>query len=227
MAVGGPADEFELMRRRVKQESQAAGQKRQQELKRQFARTGGLQSGAFIKQSGIEAQEQQQAQQRAVEGVDIAEAGVRRQELEAEKQRTFASGEAQKQRTFQSLQAQLGREFSASERLAAQDFSSMEAGIQRDFQEKLAKQGRDFQKELATDAEALQREIMDFEQAETKKVNAVNAMNSLINTGFSKTQIDDIFSQLGLEDLVLAPPGSQAAQDENLPDWLKGKRIGS
>ena len=227
MGVGTPVDEFELMRRRVKQDSQVAGQQRQRDLKRQFARTGNLQSGAFIKQSGIESQQAQQAQQRAVEGVDIAEAGVRREERQAQigrdfaagealKSRDFASKEAESQRTFAAMQAQLGREFTTQERGAAQAFASTEAETQRRFQDKLAKEGRDFNGELASNAEALQREIMDFEQVETRKVNALNAMNSLLNIGFQRDEVENILDQLGL-----------SLDNFDLPGTLPGNNLGN
>jgi len=238
MAVGTPVDEFELMRRRVKQEGKAAGQQRQQELKRQFARTGQLSSGAFIKQSGIEAQQQEQQQQRALEGVDIAQAGIQRQEREAEKgrefaraerlggqefageqagiQRGFVASQQEAQNTFASLQAQIGREFTTQERGAAQKFASLEAGIQRDFQQRLTDQGRDFQKEITgfdeetgmTRADALQQEMFDFERTETKKVEALNAMNAMLNIGFSRAETNELLKSLGFEDMKFVVPGA-------------------
>jgi hypothetical protein len=242
MAVGGPVDEFELMRRRVKQEGKAAGQQRQQELKRQFARTGQLQSGAFIKQSGIEQQQQQQQQQRALEGVDIAQAGVQRQEREAERGREFARGERigaqefagtqaglqrefqatqqEAQNTFNALQAQLGREFTTQERLAVQDYAKLAAEDQQEFQKQLADEGYEFQKLITgfdektgrTGAEILQREIMKFEQDISKQNNAVNMMNSLLGVGFNRTEVQKIMKDLGIDGVKLNIPGSEPVE---------------
>jgi hypothetical protein len=248
MAVGKPVDEFELMRRRVKQESQQAGQQRQTDLKRQFARSGNLSSGAFIKQSGIEQQQQQQQAQRAVEGVDIAEAGVRRQEREAEKGRTFSREERiggqefatseriggqefvatqqDKQNTFAALQAQLGRDFTTSEREASQIFAETSQETQNNFLKAEAKKGRDLQTVLAGNAQQLQQDIFDFEKKETVKINSMNAMNALLNMGFNHGDVQDLLEQLGLGEIdIPRPPGQEAHPYASLPVEQSNQQI--
>lgn len=212
MAVGQPVDEFELMRRRVRQESKAAGQQRQEELKRQFARTGMLQSGAAIKQAGIESQQQEQQTQRALEGVDIAQAQTLRAEREAEKQREFARSERLGAQEFTAGQAELQRKFATGERIAAQDFAKLESKAQRALQEKLAERNISVQEALAGDQLEFQKAVAEFEQEETQKVNALNAMNAMLNIGFTRAEVDDLLNQLGLDTLGIKIPGSTPAQ---------------
>jgi hypothetical protein len=139
-----PADEFELMRRRIRQRGQAQGAEQQRALNRRFAAAGNLPSGAAfkIRQQAATAQERGTSEQ--VQDVNIQQAQVLRQEREAERQRQFAGEQAGLGRQFAreerigsqefgAGQAQLGREFARGERLGAETFASAEALAERGF----------------------------------------------------------------------------------------------
>jgi hypothetical protein len=109
-----PVDEFELMRRRLRQRGAVAGQERQKELTRQFAQLGTLPSGAAfdIRQRAAEAQ--QRAQSEALQDVNILQAQTQRAEREAEAQRGLQrelgqlGARTQLQATTIGAEAQLG-----------------------------------------------------------------------------------------------------------------------
>jgi hypothetical protein len=139
-----PVDEFELMRRRIRQRGAAQGEEQQRALTRRFAALGQAPSGAAfkIRQQAQESQERVTGEQ--LQDVNIQQAQVLRQEREAERQRQFAGEQARLGREFQrgerigaqefgAEQARLGREFQTSERLGAQTFASAEALAERGF----------------------------------------------------------------------------------------------
>ena len=83
----GEVDEFELMRRRLKQRGATTGQERQQELSRQFASLGNLPSGAAIKTRQKAATASERATNEALQDVNILEAQTLRQEREGQAER--------------------------------------------------------------------------------------------------------------------------------------------
>jgi hypothetical protein len=137
-----PVDEFELMRRRIRQRAGAAGEGRQRELTRRFAALGQAPSGAAfrIRQEAQEATERAQSEQ--LQDVAALEAQTRRQEREGEAQRGLQRELAGEQRGLQRELAQqqaetqlavtrLGTE--SAERLGALDAQTRQALGQMDF----------------------------------------------------------------------------------------------
>lgn len=137
-----PVDEFELMRRRIRQRAGAAGEGRQRELTRRFASLGQAPSGAAfkIRQEAQEATERAQSEQ--LQDVAALEAQTRRQEREGEAQRGLQRELAGEQRGLQRELAQqqaetqldvtrLGTE--SAERLGALDAQTRQALGQMDF----------------------------------------------------------------------------------------------
>jgi hypothetical protein len=108
------AKKYELMRQRVGQEATAQGQQASSALERRQAQLGNLQSGAAIKQQQQVGEQVAMQKQKAVEGVDLAQAGEEAQQA----------------------QIKQGQEFATGERLAAQTFGAGEAEKQRGFQQK-------------------------------------------------------------------------------------------
>lgn len=128
----GP-DEFEVARQRASQQSNAAVQSQKDAMKRRFAASGSLNSGAALKQNQLVEQEGAQRLQQANEGINAQEQGVRKQEREADKGRQFQTSERVGSQDFAAGQGKLGREFQTSERLGSQDFTAGQANTQRDF----------------------------------------------------------------------------------------------
>ena len=155
-----PVDEFELMRRRIRQRGAAQGEEQQRALTRRFAALGQAPSGAAfkIRQQAREAQERVTGEQ--LQDVNIQQAQIQRQEREAERQRQFAGEQARLGREFQrgerigaqefgAEQARLGREFQTGERLGAERFATAEALAERGFRADEAAAARSFAAEEA------------------------------------------------------------------------------
>lgn len=109
-----PVDEFELMRRRIRQRSGAAGEGRQRELTRRFAALGQAPSGAAfkIRQEAQEATERAQSEQ--LQDVNILQAQTARQEREGAAQRglqrELGQMQGQTQRDIEAMRGRFGAE---------------------------------------------------------------------------------------------------------------------
>ena len=120
-----PIDEFEIMRRRLKQRGAVTGKEQQRDISRQFAAMGNLPSGAALKVR----QQAQEAQERATSGalqdVNILEAQTRRGERESEAGRLL-----QRDLATQQAETQLG--LAREQRAGAFDIASL--GAQTDLE---------------------------------------------------------------------------------------------
>jgi hypothetical protein len=102
---------YAKMRERATQGVQNQAQQAGEQLKRNFARMGGLNTGAFVKQQNLMQEKATEQVDQARAGVDLAEAQSQEQFAEAERGRQFAAGEAEKGRSFAGLEAEKGRSF--------------------------------------------------------------------------------------------------------------------
>ena len=87
------AKKYELMRNRVGQEATAQGQQASSALERRQAQLGNLNSGAAIKQQANLEDQVAQQKQKAVEGVDLAQAGEEAQQAQIKQQQDFSTNE--------------------------------------------------------------------------------------------------------------------------------------
>ena len=120
VAPNEPIDEFEIMRRRLKARGAAGQEGQQRQLNRQFASLGNLPSGAAfkIRQQAQVAGERQVSEN--LQDVNVLQAQTQRAEREAEKQRTFQTGERIGSQQFAGTQAGLQRGFQTAERLGGE-----------------------------------------------------------------------------------------------------------
>jgi hypothetical protein len=139
------ANPYELQRQRVKSDSQNASVEQTDALKRRFARMGGLNSGAYLKSSERLAGQQEQNQQKALEGVDIQESLAAEQKAEAERGRGFSREERLGSQEFASGESALGRRFVSEESSKGREFQAGESKLGREFQAGESKLGRDQQ----------------------------------------------------------------------------------
>jgi len=140
----GQEDEFDLARKRSKQQAQSNLQQQQQALKRRFAVLGTGASGARLKaeekaqtQYGEQvagAEEQIGTAERA-ENRRVREIGEARQFATSERlgSQEFAKGERIGSQDFGAQQAETQRKYQTGERLSSQEFSSVQADIQRKY----------------------------------------------------------------------------------------------
>lgn len=113
--VQGPLPQYDAMRARLSQRTNADTQSQQDAMQRRFAAQGGLNSGAALKQQQLIAEKGVQTREDAMEGVNNQESAERQRLQEAEAQKEFQSQEAASGRQFQAGESALGRQFQASE----------------------------------------------------------------------------------------------------------------
>lgn len=100
----GPLKQFDVMRQRVQQRQNAAGQTQQDAMRRRLAAAGTLDSGAGIKALAVAEQDNNMQAEDAVMGVEAEEAAARAQMEEAVKQRNFQGSQAMEQRNLARVQ---------------------------------------------------------------------------------------------------------------------------
>lgn len=146
---------YDTLRARAKSDvSQATGEQ-QDALKRRFAQLGNLSSGAAMKQEQISQQKGAELQQRATEGIDMAQEQEAAQVAEQAKQREFAKGERIASQAFAGAESELGRrqqdrQFKASQNLAVSQFGQNMAMASKQFD--LETKIQEFNMKLAKDA---------------------------------------------------------------------------
>lgn len=192
-----PKNQFDVARKRLRQQEITQGQEAERALKRQFARAGGLGSGAYIKQLGIAKSkigEQAQSGREAIQSAELRELERRK---EIEEGRKFASGEAEKGRQFAKAEGATQRTFQKGMFDVEQKFRQQQA----EFQNNLARFGQTTklkQLDLAKQQFDLEKDIAAFNKeialAELNKPTDLFASLLGPSLGFGK---GGFFSQIG------------------------------
>ena len=157
--VSAPIPEYDAMRSRLSQRTNADTQQQQDAMQRRFAAQGGMNSGAAIKQQQLVAEQGVQNREQAMEGVNQQEAAQRAQ-LQA----------AESQKEFQSQEAAAGRDFTAGESKLGRDLQSSQFGSEMAFKNKVAgweNSARMEQMKLAWQRFALDKDESYFNQQST------------------------------------------------------------
>jgi len=186
--MAAPIDRYELMRQRASRQGRTAIEDQSEAMKRRFAASGGLGSGASMRvMSQVEQKGQQQLAEN-LQGVDLAQAQEQYQEAEQEKGRQFSRAEREAAQAFGAGEAEKQRGFAVTEREAAQKFAANESSLSRALQEQmfdkdysLKKQQismarRQFNKSMAFEKERFryQKEIDGFNQGMARRIQAIN-----------------------------------------------------
>lgn len=157
-----PLPEFEQARRKIASRSAADAEGQQNAISRRYAAMGNLNSGSYIKQQGLAADNAARTREDALSDVTAQESAAQRQINEAQQARDFAAGEAEKQRLY-----------GTKEREGSQGFSAGQSQLQRDFQGKQfdqtfaeEKRSRGVQEGLAFDEFNRDNKALDFQKAQ-------------------------------------------------------------
>jgi hypothetical protein len=122
--VNAPLPEYDAMRARLTQRTNADTGQQQDAMARRFAAQGGLNSGAAIKQQQMIADQGVQNREQGMEGIQNQESAEQRRLNEIESGREFTSQEAATGRQFQAGESQLGRDFQGMESQRGRDFTA-------------------------------------------------------------------------------------------------------
>jgi hypothetical protein len=189
-----PYDEFEAMRRRAKQAQQSQTQESQQKLERNFARFGGLNTGAYAKQTQLldEASNRQAADvEEQIRGAEMQE---RKRKDEILQNKEFQSGEAQKQRDFVSAQEKLGRDFQRE--ISDKDFSFRDKVFNAENSSRLKQM--EIQQQQFDKSYALEKDAQEFNKmmARIEADKPTDLLGSLLGPAFSMGGKNSFFSPL-------------------------------
>lgn len=217
-------DEFEFARRQLRSQANAESSRRQQALKRQFARLGGLGSGAFVKVSQQAESDIGKKEQAALQGIQAAERAEGRRIREIKEGREFASGEALKQREFAGGEALKQREFAGGEAGKQRQFISSERGATQEFGAGQAKLAREFARGERKDTQAFS------EQELTRRIRASDEqgrLNRALQNELSAQKIDLAREQFAEEKRVNDFNIQMARKEAGRPTDLFGSLFGS
>ena len=188
MATSAMDRRFEIAGQQLKRQESEREQLEKEALRRRFAATGSLGSGASIKAEQLAGEGASKRLAQGAQQIEIAKLGEQARQEDIQGQRAFQSSEREAGQTFAGGQAQLGREFATSERIGGQTFASGErqagqtfAGEQRQLS---ADEGRDLALELQRRKDVMAQKGLDFQEKEFK----INELVSLFNMGGTEGQ---------------------------------------
>lgn len=129
---------FDTLRARAKADVAQQTGEQQDALKRRFAQLGNLSSGAAMKQEQMLSQRGAELQQKAMEGIDVAQEQEQVALEEQAKQREFARGERVASQAFGAAESQLARkqqerQFNAAQSLQKSQFGEQMAMASKQF----------------------------------------------------------------------------------------------
>jgi hypothetical protein len=129
-----PLPQFDYARKRIAQQSTADEQGQQEALKRRFAAMGNVNSGAYVKQQAVAADDAAKRREDALGGVDAQEAQEVQRRAEVTEGRDFARSERVGSQDFANTQRMGSQDFANSQRLGSQEYASGESALQRKYQ---------------------------------------------------------------------------------------------
>lgn len=175
--MAAPIDRYELMRQRASRQGRTAIEDQSEAMKRRFAASGGLGSGASMRvMSQVEQKGQQQLAEN-LQGVDLAQAQEQYQEAEQEKGRQFSRAEREAAQAFGAGEAEKQRGFAMTEREAAQKFAANESTLGRELQEKMFNKDYSLRKSQITQARKQFNRTMAFEAAKFEHQKDIDSFN--------------------------------------------------
>lgn len=175
---------YETLRNRAKADLAQQTGEQQDALQRRFAQLGNLSSGAAMKQQQLTAERGAQMQQKATEGIDMAQSQEQAQ-LEADAAN----------KNFSREERVASQQFAAGERASSQAFAAGESAASR------AQQGRQFKASMAFEQskfgqqfgeavrmnnleEKIQKFNMDMAEAEMNRENMFDRIGNLSTKGW-------------------------------------------
>lgn len=221
LRIQQPQDEFELQRKRAQQEANAAKQQQTDALKRRFAATGMLNSGAAIQQERLANEAVDKQLSERGEAIDTAQRAEARRLAEIKEARDFAKAEREASQGF-AREERLGSQgfqesmfgkqtaFQRGEREASQGFARGEREASQGFAQREREASQGFAADQARIAQALQRELFNEDMSFKRLVQGESSAQA--------RQAYDLAVQQYLQDRQITDLNAQiAAQEAGVP----------
>ena len=221
--------EYDAMRARLTQRSNADVGQQQDAMQRRFASQGGLNSGAAIKQQQLVAEAGAQNREQAMEGVNSQESAERRRLQEAESQKEFQSQEAATGRQFQSQEAATGRQFQSKEAQVGRDFAAGESRLGRESQRSMFDVDMGFKEKVQSWSETNEGKKLDLAYKQFGLAEHESAINQAIAAaGMDDDQREWLgYAQGGNFDLAAAREGIAARKAQREREKQGGSVAGA
>lgn len=128
---------FDILKQKAAQDVRGQQQEAEKGLTRQFARLGGIGTGAFVKQQALAKEAGSRRLQEAQQGIEFQRLGEQQRQEDISAQRAFQTAE------------RLGsQEFAKGERVGSQSFAAKQAELQRKYQTGERVSSQEFQQGL-------------------------------------------------------------------------------
>jgi hypothetical protein len=173
----GALPEYDYIRNKISEQSNASNQTAQDAIKRRFASMGALNSGAAVKQAQLqnESSEKQKADQ--MQEVSFQEAQARRGLEREEAQKEYQSQEALKGREFSASESGLGRKFTAQQAADSRNFEAEQQMLQRSMQRDIFNADQQFKTDVFKFDSASKLAEMDVKWAEIEQDRETTQFN--------------------------------------------------
>lgn len=205
---------YDMLRKRAEQDVREQTQEQQRGLKRQFARLGGIGTGAFVKQQRLAQESGQKRLGEAQQNIDFQRMAELERQQQIEEQRQFQRGEREAGQQFAAEQLGRQQEFARSERLGAQEFGATQAELQRKFARGERVAAQDFQKGLFDIEQQNTLKKLDLAEKQFGMENTVNMLNARLQIaeGIEK----GLFKQSDLEAIAGLFMGGSSGQAQTI-----------
>lgn len=194
--------QYDYLRQRATQQSQADRDTQTEAMKRRFAANGMVNSGAYEKSAQIQDDDLNRQRNDAVQAVDFAEQNELQRQKEITEGRQFQTAERMGSQQFQSGEAGAQRGFMTAERLGGQDFAGSQAALQRRFQtgEREATQtfatgerigGQDFSRGERQAAQLFNKELFDLDFNFKRQLSQNDEYWKKVDANFREKEFDE------------------------------------
>jgi hypothetical protein len=215
-------NQYDLARQRATGQSDAQKVQGQDAIQRRAARAGNLNAGVVAKQSQLNEQAAANTLQQAHEGINAQEMAEKERLAEAERGRTWQSGESALTRRHATTEREASQGWQTGEREGTQIFQAGQSQLDRDQDKSQFDQTLGFQKEQQATSETQWQTEFDANQAQNLTENEQNIKNNEI------TQLMNMMDAEGMtyEQLIefSRTAGFQYVTPEMVRDMMAAKR---
>lgn len=169
---------FDILKQKAAQDVRQGQQEAQKGLTRQFARLGGIGTGAFVKQQRLAQEAGQKQLGEAQQNIEFQKLGEQQRQDDIKKQMEFQTSERLGSQQFASGERLGSQQFARGERTEAQQFASTQAEMQRKYAtgERIASQ--EFQYDMFSESHKLAMDQLTIAQDTFDMENNVNFLNA-------------------------------------------------
>ena len=198
---------FDILKQKAGQDIRQQTQEAQEGMKRQFARLGGIGTGAFTKQQRLTQEAGAKRLGEAQQNIEFQRLGELQRQQDIKEARAFQTAEREAGQTFAAEQLGRQQEFARAERLGAQEFGASQAELQRKFASGERVAAQEFQRGMfdITNQNALRQ--MDIAEKQLGMENNVNFLNARLQVAegikkglFSSQDLEALPGMFGMED---------------------------